>query len=85
MVRSNPANVPGLPPFFPPLEVRAFGVKFADEEDFQTKAERLARSASIQGTLYCTVCDDMTPFTLGAEYSFCMKCGTIKNFTGVLR
>lgn len=89
-VRSNPNNVPGLPTFYPPEQIRSFVTVSIDE---QMTREKIQRRLDIECTkdvyLYCPNCrgareasavSRTTPHTITRTGSHCKICGAAKPF-----
>jgi hypothetical protein len=81
MVNGNPANVPGLPPFAPPLEIKSYVKVHFNDIPFSERMKWLQKEASIEGAIYCSICDSLTVHVFG-DGCFCKKCGTLKPMSG---
>ena len=79
-VESNPHNVVGLPPFYPPDIPREFvsmeNRDLTDEEKLANFRQNSARKMD----LFCTTCNQVQSHIVGVDHSFCQKCGTQKGW-----
>lgn len=79
-VSANPGNVPGLPPFAPPLRIKPQVVEFFHETSRLERIQWLQNSTYNDANLFCVVCDETTLHSIGRKQSFCKKCGTQKTY-----
>jgi len=84
-ISSNPSNLPGLPPFFPPLQLRSvigspWGREYTAEEQRKMVAARMKELSTGEVQIFCATCDRVTPHTIDMKGSFCMKCGNQKPY-----
>lgn len=86
-VSANPNNVMGLPPFYPPQQLRMF-YTMPEKSKEQLDAERKKREifairelTSRKTELFCPSCQKVTTWGIvqpeyhGGMYSWCTKCG----------
>jgi hypothetical protein len=87
-VKSNPNNVPGVPPFYPPARIIS-KIAFHDKavEDTRTVGERLLEESFTTIYVKCSTCESLhgtvksiTPHIVKTNDSFCQVCGTRKGF-----
>lgn len=87
-VSRNPNNVMGLPPFYPPEQIKMFMSSMPQKSKEQIAAERKKREwfmirelASNHTELFCESCKKVTewgivqPEYYSGMYSWCTKCG----------
>ena len=80
-VASNPNNIPGMPTFYPPEQIKMYIPAF-DQLEIQRELfiNNLRQEMITDGELFCRVCDRITPFSFPKGYSFCKKCGTTSKY-----
>lgn len=81
-VNANPANVPGLAPFFPRLP-RIQEMVHLSSDGVLTEAEILHRfiekaSRNKDIDLFCPACDEVTSHAIGRSSCFCHTCGRFR-------
>ena len=82
-LRANPNNLPGLPPFYPPLELRSvtgnvWGTEYDDEQQRKLLDWKMKEATRSEVVFLCEYCDTVTPHAIDMEGSFCKKCGHLK-------
>lgn len=80
-VKANPANVPGLPPFAPPLEIKTTmsGIntpEITESAVFRRNLTKLVKDIE----LFCKTCDKLTRHQISPEQSYCTACGSQKAY-----
>ena len=82
-VASNPGNVLGVPPFYPPLRIAPQYVGSFVEISTLEKLRWLEKEAQYEFPLFCGTCDALTTHVVAATYSYCRKCGYQKPYRSV--
>jgi hypothetical protein len=85
VLASNPNNLPGLPPFFPPLQLKSYmgspwAREYTPEERAKMTQERLRQCVIEDTAIFCTTCDRVTTHSIDMQGSFCKRCGTPKPY-----
>lgn len=81
-ISKNPSNVPGMPNFFPPLELKSFvSMPSATLEDIaRERWEQWERNQIKDVDLWCEFCDKVTSHAISPRDCFCHKCGHQKPY-----
>jgi hypothetical protein len=83
-LEKNPANLPGMPMFYPPLETK-FVMEFdkreyTDDEVAKVIRERIRQMTIRSVDIWCEPCRKVTEHSIDMLGSFCKTCGSLKNF-----
>ncbi len=76
-VNSNPNNILGLPPFYPPEVLRTAGIDKVLTDEEKKQKETWDKKLVVMGNtrLWCTRCRKETEHGIDMESSYCKKCG----------
>jgi len=90
-IKSNPNNIPGLPPFYPPEKIPAIsGIDIRPQRKFfawgkwreipireRFTEDDLRVLSGHDINLFCSMCGKVTSHAINKKGSFCHKCGHV--------